>query len=237
MSSSPQAVVLIPTIGGEHLRTAVQSVLAQSLPTRCYVVCDGEAHRPAVQRQLEGLDVSLCVLPLNVGARGFYGHRIYAAFAHLVDEPYVLLLDQDNWFDPDHVQACVSLMERKALAWCYALRKVCSPAGEFLCNDDCESLGKWKSFTDDHLIDTSTYCLRREVFVHTSAAWHGGWGQDRVFAATLMQNVPAFDCSGRYTVNYRLGGNPGSVTEDFFRQGNRKMRMRHDKRLPWQQLG
>ena len=36
------AVVLIPTTGAPALRRAVESVLAQTLPTACYVVCDGE---------------------------------------------------------------------------------------------------------------------------------------------------------------------------------------------------
>lgn len=229
-----RAVVLIPTTGAATLRQAVQSVNAQSVPTRAYVVCDGQAHQEAVQAQLQGLQATLCVLPLNVGAGGFYGHRIYAAFAHLVQEDHVLFLDQDNWFEPDHVERCLERITQRGLHWAYSLRKVCAPDGRFLLNDDCESLGRWPAFTGDHLIDTSCYCIRREVLVQLAHVWHGGWGQDRVFAQTLMQHVPGFDCTRAYSLNYRLGSTPGSVTEDFFRQGNRQMRARLDKRLPWQ---
>jgi hypothetical protein len=231
--SSPSAVVLIPTTGSASLRQAVQSVNAQTTPTRAYVVCDGPAFREATEAQLEGLEATVCHLPVNTGANGFYGHRIYAAFAHLVEEDHVLFLDQDNWFAPSHVESCVRLMASRGLHWAYALRNVMDPAGNFLCTDDCESLGKWPAFTQGHLIDTSAYCVRRDVLVRVAHAWHGGWGQDRVFAQVMMQNVPAFDCTGEYTLNYRLGGNPGSVTEDFFRQGNRQMRAKYDKRLPW----
>jgi len=79
------AVVLIPTTGAPTLRRAVESVLAQTSPTACYVVCDGEQFRSAVAEALRGIDVPVCVLPRNVGAGGFYGHRVYAAFAHLVE--------------------------------------------------------------------------------------------------------------------------------------------------------
>jgi Glycosyl transferase family 2 len=120
-------VVLIATTGAPSLRRAVESVLAQSMPTACYVVCDGEQFRAPVAEVLHGLDVPVCVLPRNVGADGFYGHRIYAAFAHLVDEDHVLFLDQDNFLAPDHVARCVDLIAARRLQWCYSLRNICTP--------------------------------------------------------------------------------------------------------------
>jgi glycosyltransferase involved in cell wall biosynthesis len=227
------AVVIIPTTGAPALRRAVRSVLAQTTPAACYVVCDGERYRESVAAALAGLDVTLCVLPRNVGADGFYGHRIYAAFAHLVDEEHVLFLDQDNFFAPDHVSQCVDLIAARRLQWAYALRNVCDADGAFVCRDDCESLGKWPAFTKAHLIDTSSYCVRRDVLLQAAHAWHGKWGQDRVFAQVMMGNFAAFDCTGRYTVQYCLGGNAGSVTRDFFEQGNAQMLQRYKRGFPW----
>jgi len=227
------AVVLIPTTGAPSLRRAVQSVLAQTLPATPYVVCDGPQFRAAVDAALAGLDVPVCVLPRNVGAGGFYGHRVYASFAHLVDEEHVLFLDQDNFLEPEHVAQCVDLVAARRLQWCYSLRNICTPAGEFVCRDDCESLGKWPAFTNSHLIDTNSYCIRREVLLQAAHAWHGKWGQDRVFAQVMMQNFKAFDCTGRYTVQYCLGGNEGSVTREFFEQGNAQMLRRYKRGFPW----
>jgi len=227
------AVVLIPTTGAPSLRRAVQSVLAQTLPATPYVVCDGPQFRAAVDAALAGLDVPVCVLPRNVGAGGFYGHRVYASFAHLVDEEHVLFLDQDNFLEPEHVAQCVDLVAARRLQWCYSLRNICTPAGEFVCRDDCESLGKWPAFTNSHLIDTNSYCIRREVLLQAAHAWHGKWGQDRVFAQVMMQNFKAFDCTGRYTVQYCLGGNEGSVTKEFFEQGNAQMLQRYKRGFPW----
>jgi hypothetical protein len=232
------AVVLIPTTGAPALRRAVQSVLAQTHETSAYVVCDGEPFREATLAALEGVDrarVALCVLPRNTGAGGFYGHRIYAAFAHLVAEDHVLFLDQDNFLAPDHVASCVELIAARRLQWCHALRNVCTPAGEFVCRDDCESLGRWPAYTgqDVHLVDTSAYCLRREVLLQAAHVWHGGWGQDRVFAQVMMRNFRDFDCTGRYTLQYCLGGNEGSVTKEFFEQGNAEMQRRYKRGFPW----
>ena len=75
--------------------------------------------------------------------------------------------------------------------------------------------------------------MRREVLLQAAHVWHGKWGQDRVFAQVMMQNFAAFDCPGRYTVQYCLGGNEGSVTKEFFEQGNTHMRERHPDGFPW----
>ena len=226
-------VVIIATTGAPTLRRAVDSVLAQTAPTACYVVCDGAQYRARVDEALQGLDVPVCVLPRNVGADGFYGHRVYAAFAHLVDEDHVLFLDQDNFLAPEHVAQCVDLIAARRLQWCYSLRNICSAEGEFICRDDCESLGKWPAFTDAHLIDTNSYCIRRDVLLQSAHAWHGKWGQDRVFAQVMMRNFAAFDCTGRYSVQYCLGGNEGSVTKEFFEQGNARMLLRYKRGFPW----
>lgn len=232
------SVVLIPTTGAATLRRAVESVVAQTVPTAAYVVCDGEDFRAPVDEALAGLErvpggLSVCVLPRNVGAGGFYGHRIYAAFAHLVAEDHVLLLDQDNFLAPDHVERCVDLIAARQLQWCYSLRTICDEAGAPVCRDDCESLGKWPGFTGAHLVDTSAYCIRRDVLVQSAHAWHGPWGQDRVFAQVMMRNFPQFDCTGRYTLQYRLGGNERSVTKAFFEQGNATMQQRYKRGYPW----
>jgi len=232
------SVVIIPTTGAPTLRRAVESVAAQTLPATCYVVCDGEEHRGRVDSALAGAQVdparlAVCVLPRNVGSGGFYGHRIYAAFAHLVNEDHVLFLDQDNFLAPEHVAQCVDLIAARRLQWCYSLRNIRAPDGEFICRDDCESLGKWPAFTNTHLIDTNSYCIRREVLLQAAHAWHGKWGQDRVFAQVMMQNFKAFDCTGRYTVQYCLGGNEGSVTKEFFEQGNAQMLRRYKRGFPW----
>ena len=227
------SVAIIPTTGAPTLRRAVESVLAQTVKTSAYVVCDGPQFEAAARAALQGLDAALCVLPRNVGADGFYGHRVYAAFAHLVGEQHVLFLDQDNFFAPDHVAQCTDLIAARRLQWCYALRNVCDAGGGFLLRDDCESLGKWPAFTKAHLIDTNAYCIRREVLLQSAHAWHGKWGQDRVFAQVMMQNFGAFDCTGRYTVQYCLGGNAGSVTREFFEQGNARMLQRYKHGFPW----
>ena len=106
--------------------------------------------------------------------------------------------------------------------WAYSLRKIYDKEGNFLCEDNCESLGKWPVYFDDGTfhIDTSSFAVRRDVAVRIGHAWYGQWGADRQFFGALKQHFPKYDCTRKHSLNYRLDGNSGSVTIQFFDQGN-----------------
>jgi glycosyltransferase involved in cell wall biosynthesis len=230
--------VIIPTTGAPEVRDAIDSVLKQTIETQVYLICDGRENQEKVKRiadQYAGNGfVKICYLPINVGANGFYGHRVYAAFTHLIDTQYVLYLDQDNTFKPDHVETCINVIEKYGIDWCYSLRSIIDKDGEFVCNDDCESLGKWQTYHGINHVDTNCYCIKTEIAVKLASAWHGGWGQDRVFLHTIAEHFPRFECTRKYTVNYRVNGNPGSVTPEFFENGNRVMNEKYNGEFPWQ---
>ena len=231
------ATVIIPTTGSPELKDAVASVLNQTYETKCYVVADGVQHhsktRIITDNFLERKNLERCFLPINVGANGFYGHRVYAAFTHLIDTDYVLYLDQDCWFDSNHVQSCIETIEKNNLDWSYSLRKVYNKEGEYICNDDCESLGKWKTYHGVNHIDTNCYCIKTSVAIKLAQVWHGGWGQDRVFLSVLSQHFPKFECTGEYTLNYKVDGNAGSVNAEFFFNGNEVMNQKYNGEFPW----
>lgn len=231
------ATVIIPTTGADTLGQAVASVLAQTYPTQCYVVIDGLASNSKALNILNDFKkeklVDIALLPVNVGANGFYGHRIYAAFTHLVNTEYLCYLDQDNWFEPDHVQSCIDTIHNNNLQWCYSLRNIYN-GDRFACQDNCESLGKYTSYHGVNHIDTNSYFLKRELVLQMASVWHGGWGQDRVFYSVIKDMLPSYDCTGKYTLNYRVAGNAGSVTEDFFHNGNRIQATKYQGKFPWQ---
>jgi Glycosyl transferase family 2 len=234
------ATVIIPTTGSSELRKAIESVLEQKYPTTCYVVCDGVDNYGKVKvitdEYLGTNNLKISYLPINVGAKGFYGHRIYAAFTHLIDTEYVLYLDQDNWFDNDHVSTCINTIKEKNLHWSYSLRKVYDKEGNYVCNDDCESLGKWQTYHGVNHVDTNSYCIKTEIAVKLASVWHGGWGQDRVFLGTIAHHFNNYDCTGEYTVNYRVDGGAGSVNKEFFINGNKIMNDKYKGEFPWRKV-
>ena len=231
------ATVIIPVTGTPECRTAIESVLKQTYKdTTCYVIVDGEQFYEPAKKILDTFDsekLKICYLPINVGAKGFYGHRMYAAFTHLINTDYVMWLDQDNWINDRHVQLCVDTIEKRSLDWCYSLRQIRDKSGKFICFDDCESLGKWQTYHGINHIDTNSYCVKTDVAIKIAQVWHGGWGQDRVFLNAIAQHFQKWDCTNEYTVNYRVDGGKGSVNAEFFINGNEVMLKKYDGKYPW----
>ena len=148
----------------------------------------------------------------------------------------ICYLDEDNWYEPNHVEKLVDKI-KQGNDWAYSLRKIYDKDGNFLCNDDCESLGKWPVYFNGEVfhIDTSSFAIRRDIAVRIGHAWYGQWGADRQFFSALKNHFPKFDCSNDYTMCYRLDGNPNSVTQEFFDKGNAASAEKYSTGFPWKQ--
>ena len=152
----------------------------------------------------------------------------------MVNADVICYLDEDNFLDPNHVESVVKKLE-EGNDWVYSLRKVVDKNGKFLCEDNCESLGKWPVYFNPevHHIDTSCFAVRRDVAVRIGHAWYGQWGADRQFFGALKNHFPKYSCTNQYTTNYRLDGNENSVNEEFFIEGNKINSEKYQGNFPW----
>jgi len=223
-------MVITPTTGKDTLHKALDSVKRQTIPTEHLVVVDGQQHWQRIRNAPYNFRAKWMVLPENVGGNGWYGHRVYAAMPLMVNADYILFLDEDNWFEPNHVETMVNKIKSKDLMWSYSLRRICNEAGEYLCDDDCESLGRWPTFYDHLLnfVDTNCYCFKREYLVSVAHTFYGQWGADRPFYKAASKSLPAFGCTGEATVNYRA---PERLL-GMFKEGNAAMKNAYVD-LPW----
>ena len=228
-----KVAVVIPTIGAQHLEQCIDSVLNQThKDIVIYLFKDGlDVKIPSFVNNIP--NIKQIRLDENVG-KGWYGHRVYAACSFLVNADVICYLDEDNFYEPEHIQTLVETIS-KGNSWAYSLRNIVDKNGEFICTDDCESLGKWPVYFNNQVfhIDTSCFAVRRDVAVHIGHSWYGQWGADRQFFGAIKKHYPKFDCTNTYTVNYRLDGNENSVTKDFFEQGNKETRAKYGDKYPW----
>lgn len=231
------SLIVIPTTGSPILSKAIESVLLQTYKhVEPWVIIDGPEFEQSAKAILQNYpNVKSMVLPANTGANGFYGHRIYAAVSYLFNHDYISYLDQDNFYDTNHIENMIATLRSNNWDWCHSLRKIYDSNGNYVCDDDCESLGKWPIYLNNaaHLVDTSTYLIKKEVILNLAPAWYSGWGGDRRFYAAISHHYPNFGCTQMNTVCYRLDGNPGSVNADFFIQGNAIMKQRYPIGFPW----
>ena len=230
-----KVAVVTPTINSEHLQQCLESVEKQTYKNLThYIFIDGCQYEPKVKELIRQYSKTRYVeLEENVG-KGWYGHRVYSACSFLVNADIICYLDEDNWYEPCHINKLVEKIQN-GNDWAYSLRKIYSKESEHLCVDNCESLGKWPVYFNNQVfhIDTSSFAIKRDIAVRIGHAWYGQWGADRQFFSNLSMHFPKFDCTHAHTLCYRLDGNPNSVTKEFFDQGNEVMQKKYGDVFPW----
>lgn len=239
----PTVTVITPAIGSTYLEQAVESVLGQSYSSiRHLIVWDGPEYCTPLPNG-NNPKIQMVSAPENTGSLGFYGHRIYAAYPHLINSDYICFLDEDNWYEPNHVETLVKKAEETKSQFTFSLRNIVEKDGTFLSQDNCESIGKWPIFfTKDtldqqYLIDTSSFCFRTDFIQKVCTHWHSGWGGDRRFLSIIKQIVEPlnYETTGLHTLNYRLDNNVEKKygTKDFFKIGNEKIKEQYNGEYPW----
>ena len=228
--------IIIPTIGTNDCIKAITSVLSQTYKNiEIQLFVDGYDNWK-VQWAEDLLlnnkpNIKFNFINTPTGKNKFYGHRIYAACAHLIDSDYIAFLDEDNWYEPNHIQSLVDLIETDdSLHFVYSRRNIVNKDGKFICKDQCESLG-WKTpiygnWINGHLVDTSSYLFKRKTLIETGHVWHNNWGADRTYFKTVQDAGFKSDGTDLYTLNYRLCNSETSPKPEFFLEGNKVMKMK-----------
>lgn len=240
----PLVTIITPTTGSKQLADAILSVENQTYENIQYlVVIDGKDREKQTREVLDSLDCkrySLITLPQITGYEQYNGHRIYGAMTYIAEGEYLCFLDQDNWYEPNHIESLVEIAHNKM--WSYSLRKIVDQSGQYVCNDDCESLGKWKSVLNDHFVDVGCFMIPKGIALRFSPGWYRRARNpqeqpevDRLLSHLLFTQVPheQVDTNGLYTLNYRVASRADSVQADFFKNGNEKMNEKMNGKFPW----
>jgi hypothetical protein len=199
--------VLTPSIGTPELKRCAHSVSVQTVTPRHIVVADGKKYHADVTKQAmagwkgDGLTPRIFAIPDNTGANNWYGHRIYAHYSQLLDCDYLFLLDEDNTYQPDHIESLIPIAKEHGYAW--SLRNVFTKDGQYLGVDTGESIGKNLDGLGYALVDTSCWCLRKDQIPYLSYFLQQ-WGADRVFTSVMIEKHGNIQqaCSNKATANY-----------------------------------
>jgi hypothetical protein len=241
--------IITATTGNPILKKNIESVRNQTYKNIQHIIfVDGyhsakNASNVLLQMEFPSLNVleeTVIQLPYSVGKDRWNGHRMYAAGTYLCEGEYVMYLDEDNFLEPNHVEECMKVIS-SGKDWTFSFRKIVDKEGNYICNDDCESLGSWPSVLDqrDYFIDVNCYFLPKLLAVHLSPIWYrkarepGVPEVDRVLCPTLRDVAPNNQGTHKYTVNYTVGNTQLSVQDNFFLQGNKIMLDRYNGKLPW----
>ena len=236
--------VVTPASGNPLISDCIRSLDEQTYPVTHYIFYDGivSPERFATYNRIHSGPKRHCAYwPARINSDGVHkeflaARRIYAASPYLINEDYICFLNEDDWFKPDHVESLITLIQKDDLDWAHCLRSVYDKQGNYLFDDNCESLGKHAVWNQEgsHLVESCSYMVRTDVMCKMAGVNnYRDFGPDRVMYAMLAQMHPKFDCTGKHTMCFRLGGNEGSVTKEFFEIGNSFMRQAYPNGFPW----
>lgn len=220
------AAVITSTIGRPELERAILSVKNQTYPCKHYVFVDGEQFAEKAKAILDKYpDVIATYLPMNTGANGWTNSSINAIAPFLVKEDAICYLDDDNWYEPTHIENGIKTLNESGADYAYSLRNFYTHDEQFICQDTLESIGFYENRLDNpfifqiivenesigmttmshkkHHIDTNCYMMRKALAVQTSRFWYSGIHNDtNVFNALMQLNV-SHCCTKAFTVNYQ----------------------------------
>ena len=217
--------VVTATIGRDSLQQTIESVKAQTYPCKHYVFWDGVP----VPADIEyGWTINSICLPVKTGGNGIMNGGILSASAYLVQEELICWLDDDNMFEPNHIEELVNAKQDKPVA--HSLRTLLNPDGTFYDYDDFESIGRYSGF-----IDLNCLLMDRKVAAGIAPLWYNTTGSlmigDRYVSKWIFDNNVPLGESGKYTVNYKL--NEQRDLRSWLFEGNIKSRAKYAGELPW----
>ena len=230
-----KVAVVTSTIGRKTLLDTIESVKKQTVPCRHYVFVHGtEFHKKAKDILQHHSDVEAIYLPNNNGNPNYGMAPVYAAAPYIVSEDYIFYLDDDNFFETNHVQSLVEHIENHQLDWAFSLRRIVADDGKYICDDDCESLGYFSNLSNTNLVDNSCFALKTVTAREHASSWYYPVVSDRKFMAALFEGKKRCGCTGLATVNYRLSKDgSNSVNAETFLKCNERMKELLSGQLPW----
>jgi len=233
----PKITVITPTTGSDHLERCIRSVQAQNVPNiEHMIVIDGpefyDRSMNIINKFSNKRPIHVVKLPYNVGSNGWNGHRVYGSMPHICISDLISYMDDDNWYDQDHLYNLLNKLSKEDLDAAHSLRAIYNQEGtEFITNDNCESLGVFHHSIlseNEKFIDTSCYLMKKNVAISVGPFWNkpfrpkGMTEPDRDVANVIMNNFKVGGV-GKYTVSYPVANTERSVKGDFFLQGNKAM--------------
>ena len=195
--TNPTVAVVTITSNRPELIDSIVSIDEQTYPVHHYLLTDGIVDYKTywdMVTEYSGPYRDVAYWPKRVAVKtpngGSGGQKLFAAAPHFVTEDILIMTADDDWFKPNHVESLVDLMVKGNLDWAYSLRGIYDKEGEFLFDDNCESLGEhpvWNG--NDGFAETGSIAAKTQVYCNAANAYnYMGFGADRLAYRFLRQN-------------------------------------------------
>lgn len=236
----PTITVVTSSIGRPELRACIESVQKQDYPLKVkhMVFVNGPPwHEKAKETLKDFPEVEAFYLREETGDVGIGPGcgNVFAAGPWLTNSDLIFYLNDDDFYEPDHVSSMVKIMWENNLSWAYSLRRFVDKDGKPFCEDDFDSLGFWSCVYSDSqfLVDNSCYAMRKDVAKRFGHCWSVPAVGDRAVLRALKQAGLRAGCTGMSTVNYRVGGSAPPPDSDYYKINTEAIKARYPEEFPW----
>jgi len=185
MFTDRTVTVLTAATGHANLSRCIESVQRQTYAqTEHLILIDGPERDQPVRRAVSAINaiktIHLLTLPEITGLDGWNGHRIYAAGSFLCNTEFICFLNENRWFEPDHVQSLLSAIDAEKAPWAFASVNEADPPA-----------------------DANCFMVRRVAAVLSAPAWYvpGPSIPDAAIRDLLLEHLPKPATNGRQTVH------------------------------------
>jgi hypothetical protein len=213
-STAPLITVITPTTGKPSLDRLRESLRAQKTPYVHLLLWDDVRDEKAgsVSAYEDASTQCLSLKGRMVQGRAA-GSALRAVGLMAANTEYVTFADDDVWFDENHLSSLVEAINGKN--WAFCLRKIYSPAGEYIGVDRFESVGDAGKLSYQ-MVDNNTNMFRRAFGVAAAHLYREtrDYNDDRLMYAFLRQFAGESGRTDRATVNQTC---PARL-EPFFRK-------------------
>lgn len=190
-----KTTIVTPTTGDYTLRQACISVHNQSRKADHLIVIDGKEYADRTYNILielsaelgESFQPDVIELPFNTGHDHWLGLKIYSAMCQIVQNPYMAMLDEDNFLEHNWVQVMEDAHKKGDYHYVTCRRKVYGDNGSYLGIDNHESIGR--NAYGYLLYDTNTWLMKVEHMRNFIPAIIQKWSGDRALTS-LAYDLP-----------------------------------------------
>ena len=173
----PIITVITPTTGKDSLKKLINSLDNQSVPfvhillwddkrEGAYLYPDPKTFVVAdpfkVEISREGAVRYSIVVPGNFVKGSASGSALRAIGLMAANTEYVTFADDDVWYDLNHLENMLSVIQSEKKEWVYCRRKIWTAKGEYLGEDHFESVGSGSSRKVPYeMVDNNTMMFSR----------------------------------------------------------------------------
>ena len=197
----PLVTIITPTTGKKNLYKLIESVDKQSIPSVHILLWDDKREDDFLYPDSKTMEVKQpyslrsesrysIIIPGSFVKGQAYGSALRSIGLMAANTPYVTFVDDDVWWESNHLETMVKTLEDSKKEWCFCVRKIWDSNREYLGEDHFESVGNSPERKVPYeMVDNNCMIFTQKFGVSGACLYRNteNYNDDRLFYSFLKQ--------------------------------------------------